>query len=435
MVEPRQPVPTIKFIDEYCQIYQNIFPEVGSFEAFNYLHIGMISDLKRKMLPSIAKVIGLDHQALHHFITQSLWDVKNLSRQRFELILYVVQLRLILLKIDDTGYKKKGEATDYVKRQYIGNLGKTDNGIVAVTAYGVLSGMTFPLLFEVYKPRERLQPGDEYLTQPELVAKMSEQLRVIGLKVNLVLADSLYGESSKNFFQILDKVNFNFIVIIRYNHKKWGVTDAKVKYSNRPIFKRVFSDFSSEDRYIREIICGDNPEIKYGEITTDKEELSKKTTWYVMSKFSNITPTEVSNFYGLRTWVEYGLKQSKNELGWADFSLNNYPQIKQWWEIIFSAYLMVSLHSEQLLKLSPQSEFNFSSHPGWDEGKGCQNILNNLRLIVQPFVLFKFIKIGLEVFTVPKLSEGFFQLQILVTNLNRSICQNLNLPYFQFSSA
>ncbi len=68
MLEPRQPVPTVKFIDEYCQIYQNIFPEVRSFEAFKYLHVGMISDIKRKTLPSIAKVIGLDnHQALYQF--------------------------------------------------------------------------------------------------------------------------------------------------------------------------------------------------------------------------------------------------------------------------------------------------------------------------------------------------------------------------------
>lgn len=35
MVEPRQPIPTVKFIDEYCQIYQKLFPEVRSFEAFN----------------------------------------------------------------------------------------------------------------------------------------------------------------------------------------------------------------------------------------------------------------------------------------------------------------------------------------------------------------------------------------------------------------
>ena len=79
-----------------------------------------------------------------------------------------------------------------------------------------------------------------------------------------------------------------------------------------------------------------------------------------------------------RSAIEYGLKQSKNELGWADFRVT-YPQIEKWWEIICSAYLLVSLHSEQLLKLPPQSQSEFVSHPQWDHGNGWKNILNNLR--------------------------------------------------------
>jgi SRSO17 transposase len=46
--------------------------------------------------------------------------------------------REIVLVIDDTSDRKKGQHTDYVKRQYIGNLGKIENGIVAVTAYAVV---------------------------------------------------------------------------------------------------------------------------------------------------------------------------------------------------------------------------------------------------------------------------------------------------------
>ncbi|GEA28162.1 hypothetical protein MiAbW_02735 [Microcystis aeruginosa NIES-4325] len=52
--------------------------------------------------------------------------------------------------IDETGDKKKGKTTDYVKIQYIGNLGKIENGIVAVTAYGLFRLMTFPLIAKVY---------------------------------------------------------------------------------------------------------------------------------------------------------------------------------------------------------------------------------------------------------------------------------------------
>ena len=171
------------------------------------------------------------------------------------------------------------------------------------------------------------------------------------------------------------------------------------------------------------------------DITTDKETLPKNTTWYVISKFTEIPPREVGNFYGLRTWVEYGLKQSKNELGWVDFRVTNYAQIKKWWKIVFNAYSLVSLHSEQLLKYPPQSESNFSSHPWWDKGNGWNNILNNLRLILQTFVLFNLIKTWLKVFTIAKLSEGFFQMKMFVNTLTYSIFKNFNVPDFQFSSA
>lgn len=134
-----------------------------SFEAFKYLHIGCISELKRKTLPEIARIVGIDNQqSLHHFLTTSPWDIEQLRAWRLELILQVIKDKPIILIIDETGDKKKGNKTDYVKRQYIGNLGKVENGIVVVTAYGVFCGMTFPLLFEVYKLREKLKPEDKY---------------------------------------------------------------------------------------------------------------------------------------------------------------------------------------------------------------------------------------------------------------------------------
>jgi SRSO17 transposase len=212
-----------------------------------------------------------------------------------------------------------------VKRQYIGNLGKTDNGIVVVTAYGVFLGMTFPLIFEVYKPHERLKPGDKYLTKPEIASMLMRKLQSMGFNFNLVLADSLYGESSKNFIEVLDELNLKYLVAIRSNHSLELLPRQKIQYLKWHKFKRVFSDLSAENRFIREIVAGKRKEVRYWEITTDSEHLPDNSTWYVMSKYSGITPREVGNFYGLRTWVEYGLKQSKNELGWADFRLTHYP--------------------------------------------------------------------------------------------------------------
>jgi SRSO17 transposase len=58
MVTPRPAQPTVKFIDDYCEADQDLFPEVRTFEYFKYLHLGLISDIKRKTLPAIAKVVG-----------------------------------------------------------------------------------------------------------------------------------------------------------------------------------------------------------------------------------------------------------------------------------------------------------------------------------------------------------------------------------------
>jgi SRSO17 transposase len=152
------------------QWYQQLFPEVRSYEAFKYLHVGMISEIKRKSLPEIGKFLGLkNEQSLLHFV--------------------------------------------YVKRQYIGNLGKVENGIVAVTAYGLIEGMTFPLIFEVYKPKERLKRGDTYRTKPEIAAILIQKLQAMGFKFKLVLADSLYGESDGNFVSVLNKLKLKFVPI------------------------------------------------------------------------------------------------------------------------------------------------------------------------------------------------------------------------------
>ena len=137
MVTPRAPRPTLRFVDEYCELYADLFPDVQIFEAFKYLHVGMISDLKRKTLPALAKAVGLDNeQGLHNLLTESPWSVSRLRQHRLNLILELTRKQAMILLIDETGDCKKGTSTDYVKRQYIGNVGKRENGIVVVTAYG-----------------------------------------------------------------------------------------------------------------------------------------------------------------------------------------------------------------------------------------------------------------------------------------------------------
>lgn len=104
MTEARQAKLTLQFVDEYGDRCQALFPEVSSDEAFRYLHVGMLSDAKRKSLPTIAKVAGLKNsQPLEHFLTESPWDIEQFREQRLQVILDAIGEGEIILIIDETG--------------------------------------------------------------------------------------------------------------------------------------------------------------------------------------------------------------------------------------------------------------------------------------------------------------------------------------------
>ncbi|HEY9613171.1 IS701 family transposase [Allocoleopsis sp.] len=446
MTQPRAARPTVKFIDEYCQEYKNLFPEVRSFEALKQLHVGIISDLKRKTLPEIAKIIGLGNcQSLHHFLTDSPWEASALRERRLELILRALNGKEIIIVIDETGDRKKGKKTDYVSRQYIGNLGKVEQGIVAVTAYGIVEGMTVVLSFEVYKPKTRLKKGESYRSKPQIAAQMLRELKNKGFKFSQVLADSLYGESASNFIDCLEELELEYVVAIRSNHGVWMPTHQRIRYNKWRKFDRIFADGKKQVRYIREVIYGKRLKQQYWEITTNPETLPKNETWNVMTKIPNLKYHQVGNLYGLRNWVEYGLKQTKNELGWADFRLTHYTDIEKWWEIVCSAYLMVSLHSIALSTLKkPLNHISISTtglglllaeHHHWDFNLGWKNLLNNLRLIIQPFFASNLMKFWLKILPIPHLELGLSRLMAFMNRFPGAIPKAPGKTDFHFSSA
>jgi SRSO17 transposase len=313
----RAPAPTVTFVDEYCAAYRELFDDVRSFEHLCLLHLGLISDLPRKSLPAIGQRVGTDPQALHHFVANADWSLHKLREKRLELTREALRERSFVLIIDETGDLKKGKSTDYVARQYIGNLGALDRGIVSVSAYGVLDSVTFPLRFQSFKPESRLKPDDTYLTKPTIAGELVRQLIADGFKIKLVLADALYGESGP-FLRVLEELKLSYVVAIRENHGVWMPRGQRVRSTRWRPFKRIFSDASEETRYIREIVFGKRHRIRYYELTSDPEKRPAATTRLVMTNLEGDLRHSLGNFYGLRTWIEYGYKQSKNELGWAD---------------------------------------------------------------------------------------------------------------------
>ena len=253
---------------------------------------------------------------------------------------------------------------------------------------------------------------------------MIRDLCSMGFEFDLVLADSLYRKSGSSFVRCLQQLSLPYVLAIRSNHAMWLPCDQHVRHNRWRAYTRTFSDGENEQRYIREVIYGKRRAVRYWQLTTDKETLPSASTWMGMTHVKDITYKQVGDLYGLRNWVEYGLKQSKNELGWADLRVTAYEQIERWWEIVMSAYLMVALHTPPLHPEGASSELHsnagvislFRQHRDWNEARGWKNWLNNLRLVLQPWVSFNRLKPWLDIFPNPRLAKGF---EVLTERMNQ----------------
>ena len=136
----------------------------------------------------------------------------------------------------------------------------------------------------------------------------------------------------------------------------------------------------------------------------------------------SIMKKNLGNLYGLRTWIEYGFRQCEQELGWTHYRFTHFQEIEKWWEIIFSVYWMISSHSQAFSNLnqsstssnsnivSKDSVSNFYLHQQWSNKEGWKTTLNNLRLIIQPSILFWMIVPWLDIFPNRSLLLGFHRL-------------------------
>ncbi len=270
--------------------------------------MGIISPIKRKLLPEIAKIVSINSaQSLDHFIANSEWSVSELKTRRLNKIKRALDGNAITVVIDETGDREKGKKTDYVARQYLGSVGKVDNGIVSVNAYGVYDNLTFPLIVKVYKPKGTLKSEDKYKTKIQLASEIITELINQGFNIELVLADSLYGESSQ-FVQKLTLYQLEYVVAIRNNHGVWLPANQSVRANKWCPFERRFTSEKSETRYIREIVYGKRRAITYWEITTNPETMPENSTSFIMTNLQGNLKKTLGDLYGLRTWVEYGFR-------------------------------------------------------------------------------------------------------------------------------
>jgi DDE superfamily endonuclease len=253
-----------------------------------------------------------------------------------------------------------------VARQYLGSVGKTDNGIVAVTSLWTDGRCYWPLHVVPYTPASRLPRGKSdpgFRTKPKLAAELVEAAQQAGIGFRAVVADCFYGDN-EGFIQALGHARVAFVLAVKPRMGVW----APEEEAHTPVeaarelgwggpgrpgpWRRVtrrFRDGHAETWWAADAVLGGwGPDRHHRLVvaTTDPATLPKLTTWYLLTNLhrpagrraQQAQLAQIVGAYGLRNWVEQGYKQVKDELGWADFQVRSDRAIRRHWTLVCLAF-------------------------------------------------------------------------------------------------
>src|SRR6266545_1688974 len=131
-------------LEDYAAQFDPLFARLAQRRGLRaYLQGLLLPRDRNKTMTALAgaePVVGAQHaavQGLQWFLTESSWDHQRVNQRRVELLVAdpaTAPHDHGALVIDDSGDRKAGRHTAHVARQWLGSLGKTDNGIVAVSS-------------------------------------------------------------------------------------------------------------------------------------------------------------------------------------------------------------------------------------------------------------------------------------------------------------
>jgi hypothetical protein len=369
-------------LEAYAAQFDALFGSLAQRRGLRaYLQGLLLPRDRNKTLTALAgaePVVGAQHRAvqgLQFFLSESTWDAEQVNRRRLELLGADPATRPHeqgVLVIDDSGDRKDGRHTAHVARQYLGSLGKTDNGIVAVTSLWADERVYWPVHVVPYTPACRLPKGTRdpgFRTKPQLAAWLVNAARKAGICFRAVVADCFYGDN-EGFCAALGAAKVAYVLAVKPRKGVWAPADqvhtpreaaAELAWTSPEEpgdwtkVTRRFRDGHTQtwwaaDARLGAAGWGPDRRLRLVVATTDPATLPKLSTWYLVTNlphperrraragFPPADLAEVVRLYGLRNWVEQGYKQVKHELGWADFQVRSDRAIRRHWQLVCCAF-------------------------------------------------------------------------------------------------
>lgn len=353
--------------DRWCKRFDDIFSHQAQKREFRNYIGGLLGESERKNLSQIANnAVGVTYHRLHHFLTEAPWSAAEVNERRLQVMNKCSQTKLtrgFTLILDDSGHRKSGNFTEGVGRQYIGEIGKTENGIVVVTTHLYDGKKSLPLDIELYQHASSLPGGKkdiEFKKKPELAIALIDRSLERGYRPGIVLMDAGYGNNT-TFLLELENRKLKYLGGLAKNRKLISVTQSN---NREEIRLDELAQSLPDEAFTPVQLNKEKPKTVW--VATVEVELSRlegtRTTAIVMNASSFQEASELDYFitnvdysiatadwivttYAQRNWVEVFYREAKGWLGLSEYQVRDYRSLLRHFTLVFCAYTFILWHT------------------------------------------------------------------------------------------
>jgi SRSO17 transposase len=354
----------LKRLEQFAQPFISSLKRREQKEHVHVYIAGLLSDLKRKNTESIAYRHDQDRRGLQRFIGSVPWDHQPLLEELARQVGSQLGQDDGVIVFDPSGHKKCGNDSVGVQRQWLGRLGKIDNGQVGIYM-GYASGKEHALVdMRLYLPKQWVKDKAHrkkcgvpkhirYQTRHDLALDMLKNNGKY-LPHAWIVGDDEMGRSSR-FRRDLRALGEQYLLAVPSNTSIRDLDSVAPVYGGRG--QPPKQPFQRVDKW-RDSLAGDAwmpVNVRDGEkgplvleivkrrvmarterswydfteellIVTRSVDESKKVTYdyYLSNAHSDTSLEELARVIKATHRVEDGLKRAKSEAGLSDYEVRTW---------------------------------------------------------------------------------------------------------------
>jgi SRSO17 transposase len=247
-----------------------------------------------------------------------------------------------------------------VGRQYIGQIGKVDNGVVMVTSHAYDGVKGVPIDAELYKHASSLAQGKEdpeFQKKPDIALSLIDRCLARGLSPGLIVLDAGYGNNAPLLKEVENK-GLKYVAAIIKTRKVYYQMPGDTRREKHRI-EDIAKSLAPENFVPVELKLEKPRMVWVATIEIYMPQMSGKrivavqlnapefaeaseVDYYITNQSKEIASAEwIVRSYSQRNWVEVFYREAKGWLGITEYEIRDERSMHNHWTLVFTAHSMI----------------------------------------------------------------------------------------------